>query len=108
MKLFLSVLGAAAFLSALLALAPLSHMALQVQSVPDWEDPSVVAINKEPSHATLFPFENRELALANDRDESSFFQLLNGDWRFHWVRSPGERPQDFYREEIACVERVPV
>ena len=100
MKTFLSILGAAAFLSALLALAPLSQVALRVQSVPDWENPSVVAVNKEPPHATLFPFENRELALENDRDGSSFYQLLNGDWRFHWVRSPGERPQDFYREDF--------
>ncbi|MCJ7627061.1 MAG: DUF4981 domain-containing protein, partial [Longimicrobiales bacterium] len=41
-----------------------------------------------------------ELAVAGNRDASEYFRLLNGDWRFHWVRSPGERPQDFYREDF--------
>jgi beta-galactosidase len=70
------------------------------QTAPDWENPSVIGINKELPRATAFPFENSDLARANDREGSAYFRLLNGDWRFHWVRSPGERPQDFYREDF--------
>jgi beta-galactosidase len=66
------------------------------QFLPDWENPSVVGINKEPPRATFFPFETGELALAGNRAASSYFRLLNGDWRFHWVRRPDQRPLDFF------------
>ena len=70
------------------------------QSVPNWEDPSVIGINKEAPRASAFPYENAGLAEANDRAGSEYFRLLNGDWRFHWVRSPGQRPMEFYREDF--------
>jgi beta-galactosidase len=70
------------------------------QQPPDWEDPAVFAINKEPPHATLFPYENRELALARDEASSYFYRLLNGRWKFNWVRAPADRPLDFFREEF--------
>jgi len=68
------------------------------QDVPDWENPAVFAVNKEPAHATLFPFETRELALSRDERGSAYYRLLNGRWKFNWVRKPAERPLDFYRE----------
>jgi beta-galactosidase len=65
-------------------------------AVPEWENPAIFAINKEPPHATLFPFESRTLALGRDRSQSRYFQSLNGRWKFHWVRAPSDRPIDFY------------
>jgi len=70
------------------------------QAVQDWEDPGVVGINKEEPHASLFPFESRDLAVGRDPSASAFFRLLSGEWRFNWVRSPGERPVDFFREDF--------
>jgi len=71
---------------------------LLAQEVPDWENPDVVAINKERAHATLFPFESREAALQNDAGLSAYHQSLNGRWKFNWVRTPDDRPVDFYLE----------
>jgi beta-galactosidase len=88
------------FLSASVFLVVAGAFTSPPQSVPDWEDPSVISINKEPPRASAFPFETTDLAEANDREASAYFRLLNGDWRFHWVRNPGERPQDFYREDF--------
>lgn len=56
LKPLIAIIGALTFLS-LLPKRP-----TQDQAIPDWENPSVVSINKEPGHATLFPFESRELA----------------------------------------------
>ena len=70
------------------------------QQVPDWENPAVFAINKEPPHATLFPYENRGLALARDPARSVYFRSLNGRWKFHWVRAPDDRPRDFFRGDV--------
>jgi len=69
------------------------------QDVPDWENPAVFAVNKEPPHATLFPYETLQLARAGDRRRSSYFQSLNGRWKFNWVRKPADRPTEFYRED---------
>jgi len=68
-----------------------------VPPVPDWENPAVFAVNREAPHATLFPFESRDLAIARDRGQSAYFRSLNGRWRFHWVPTPDERPRDFFR-----------
>jgi len=82
----------------------------QDRSVPHWEDPSVVGINKEPPRATAFPFESRDLALGMQQQASGFFRLLNGSWRFHWVRRPDQRPREFFREEFddSDWDRIPV
>ena len=68
------------------------------QKAAEWEDPAVFSVNEEPPHATAFPFENRALALRRDPSASTFFQSLNGRWKFHWVRKPADRPAEFYVE----------
>ena len=60
------------------------------QQVADWENPAVFAINKQPPHATLFPYESRDLALARDEASSAYYLLLNGRWKFNWVRAPAQ------------------
>ncbi len=91
------------------ATAPDLH-AQERTAPPEWEDPSVFAVGKEPPHATLFPYETRALALARDRSASRRFRLLNGLWRFHWASRPADRPADFHREDFDDSEwdRIPV
>jgi len=64
----------------------------------DWEDQTVIGRNKEAPHCTLMPFtgfQDPAAAMEARRDDSPFFHSLNGDWRFHWVKSPDERPTGF-------------
>jgi len=68
-----------------------------VAQAPDWENPAVYAVNREAPHATLFPFESRDLAIGRDRGTSAYFRSLNGRWKFHWVATPDERPRDFFQ-----------
>ncbi|ARN56234.1 glycoside hydrolase family 2 TIM barrel-domain containing protein [Sedimentisphaera salicampi] len=67
---------------------------------PDWENPKVFNINKERPHATLMPYSNRTLALQGQRDESKFYQTLNGDWKFNWSQRPADRPKMFYKTDF--------
>ncbi|HEY9230730.1 MAG TPA: sugar-binding domain-containing protein, partial [Blastocatellia bacterium] len=69
----------------------------QTDNPPDWENPRVFGINKELPHATLVPFPNARAALADDAQASPFVRSLNGQWKFHWVKQPSERPTDFYK-----------
>ncbi|KPL13940.1 MAG: hypothetical protein AMS26_12530 [Bacteroides sp. SM23_62] len=64
--------------------------------MPDWEDPEMIGQNKEPPHCTLIPFPNSKLAVLGDRKDSPYFKLLNGVWKFNWVKKPGHRPRDFF------------
>ena len=86
----------------LLLLATLTSfpLAAGAQAVPEWEDPAVFAINKEASHATLFPFESQALAVQGMPHVSAYHQSLNGRWKFNWVRKPADRPVDFYRTDF--------
>ena len=75
-----------------------SYLSAQ-ESINDWENPSRIGENKEPPHATLLPYDHLEKALNGNREESPWFQLLNGNWKFHWAKNPDERPVDFYKQD---------
>ena len=66
----------------------------------DWENPQVVGRNKQPAHATLLPFADLNTALTGERHNSPYFQLLNGDWRFHFSPTPATAPDDFFRPDF--------
>lgn len=77
--------------------------------LPDWENPRVFDINKEPAHATLVPYADEAAARrgalayapgAARAEDSPFVRSLNGLWKFHWVKEPSLRPADFYRPEF--------
>lgn len=65
----------------------------------DWENPEIFAINKLAPHADFFSFEERSLALKNDKESSIYYQNLDGDWDFYWVQDERKRLTDFYKEE---------
>lgn len=69
---------------------------------PDWEDPSIIAENKEPAHASLISYGDKSVALKDDRNQSAFFRSLNGRWSFNWVRSPSERVLRFYERGFSA------
>ncbi|WP_230481632.1 glycoside hydrolase family 2 TIM barrel-domain containing protein [Sphingomonas sp. Leaf21] len=66
---------------------------------PDWENPAVNARGTRPASATAFPYESRELALANDRTRSSRFLSLDGPWSFAFSPSVDAAPRGFERPD---------
>ena len=63
----------------------------------EWQSPERYALNKERPHAYFFSFAKDDQATRVLPVHSSLYQSLDGKWRFHWVRTPEERPKDFYR-----------
>jgi beta-galactosidase/beta-glucuronidase len=61
----------------------------------DWENPKILARNREPAHSTLVPYADALSALAGERSLSPFFKLLNGAWRFFYCQSPAVVPSGF-------------
>ena len=63
----------------------------------EWQNPEMLSLNKEQPRAYTFSYASREQALRVLPEHSTFYQSLDGMWKFHWVPSPEERPRDFYR-----------
>ncbi|MBN2590788.1 MAG: DUF4981 domain-containing protein [Sedimentisphaerales bacterium] len=61
--------------------------------VNDWENPSVIGINKEKAHATF--------VLPSEKSTDSRVVSLNGLWRFKWSPNPESRPTDFYKDDYS-------
>ena len=79
-------------ISRLTAVVVLMMLSMQAQAqVNDWENPTVLGINKLPYHATL--------QLPSKWNECKEIVSLDGQWLFHWSRNPEERPADFYKED---------
>ena len=71
------------------------------QDLPaELQTPEIVSVNRMPMRATAFAFENALLAEGRQRERSAYFLSLNGDWKFHWVQDPRQRPQDFYKNDF--------
>jgi len=76
----------------------------------DWENPLVLGINKEAPRATSLPYADLESARLGGREATPYVKLLNGDWKFHWVGRPADRPADFFRTDFddSGWETIPV
>ncbi|MDI6698787.1 MAG: glycoside hydrolase family 2 TIM barrel-domain containing protein [Candidatus Saccharicenans sp.] len=82
----------------LLAARPISSGAGETE-VNDWENPGVLAINKEAPHATFIPFPELSQALSQKAEKSPWYKSLNGRWKFNWVSKPADRPLDFWHPD---------
>ncbi len=65
----------------------------------DWENPEVVQMNREAPHATMISFPDEQSALEALNSNSPDFILLDGKWKFNWVKSPDQRPFWFFKDD---------
>ncbi|MBN8823837.1 MULTISPECIES: glycoside hydrolase family 2 TIM barrel-domain containing protein [unclassified Spirosoma] len=80
-----------------LFLTTLLSYTTQAQTLPDWEDPQVISQQTEKPHATLIPFASEQQVLnATNWRTSPNITLLNGNWKFRWVKHPNLIPANFY------------
>ncbi len=57
------------------------------------ENPQVIEENKEPARAGFQSYSDFGQA---SKDKNNNVLMLNGQWKFNWVRSPEERPKNFF------------
>ena len=74
------------------------------------ENPKMFDQNKEKPHATLLPFENAKQVIKNNWNDSPYYKLLNGTWKFNWVKNPADRPGDFFKPgyDVSGWDDIPV
>ena len=74
---------------------------LQAQeSKNEWENPTILDRNKEQPHAQFVVHHSKESATSNSKISSNLYKNLNGTWKFNLVKSPDERPMDFYKNNL--------
>jgi beta-galactosidase len=64
----------------------------------EWEDPSVVQVGQLPPHSFAMDYPNANDVFDNDFTKSPNYKSLNGTWKFYYVNTPDERPQDFFKD----------
>ncbi|MGE5527824.1 MAG: glycoside hydrolase family 2 TIM barrel-domain containing protein [Patescibacteria group bacterium] len=76
----------------------------------DWENPKILARNREPARPVLIPYADTAAALEGERGASPYYRSLNGLWRFRYLASPEEAPGDFFAPgfDDAAWDRLPV
>ena len=70
-----------------------------VKDVPDWENPRITGINKEPAHAALKVYPDEKTAFEGIREKSPWFMSLDGEWKFKLCENPDSVPKGFYKLE---------
>lgn len=70
------------------------------QQKNEWENPAILDRNKEAARTNFVLYPNESTALASKPEVSSYYQTLNGDWKFNIVKKPIDRPQDFYKTDL--------
>ena len=79
---------------------------IQLDGLPDWQNPQVTWINKEPARAsaiaypdapTALKFADTALPLAQRRAGSPWYRSLNGKWKFNLAPMVNKRPANFFR-----------
>ncbi len=91
-------------------LSTLNLVSLSAQT-HDWENEQIIGINKLPPHTTGLSWPDTATALKafdwkmpqdilKQSSQNPFCRSLNGQWKFHWVKTPDERPVDFYKPDF--------
>ena len=65
----------------------------------EWQSPENLSLNKEYPRAYFFSFNNEQQATQVLPEYSSYWQSLNGQWQFHWCKTPDQRPKNFYKTD---------
>lgn len=73
-----------------------------------FEDPLVSGINRDPSRATAYSFQDPEAALAGAREQSGRFLSLNGEWDFNFAWKPSDAPIGFFKSKVQGWAKIPV
>ncbi|MCC9168699.1 glycoside hydrolase family 2 TIM barrel-domain containing protein [Pontibacter harenae] len=90
------------FRSIVLAICLAWTQTLLAQQGPtnEWENPSIIGLNKEAPRASFMLYSNAQDARTNNYSKSQFHKSLNGQWKFSLVKTPAERPKEFYSESL--------
>lgn len=61
--------------------------------IPEWQNPEIFEINRQPARCTSLSYPSLK---SIETGQNSTRQIsMDGDWDFHWVPKPADRPEGF-------------
>lgn len=66
----------------------------------DWENPKLIDQGKEKAHASFMLFDSEKDVITDDYTKSTYYQSLNGQWKFNYVDKYADRITDFYKTDL--------
>jgi beta-galactosidase len=73
-------------------------------SKPYWQDIEVVAVNKEQPRSSFMTYPDRQTALTARYENSPYYVLLNGTWKFYYVDAYGKLPSDITDPSVSTAD----
>ncbi|MBE8723277.1 glycoside hydrolase family 2 TIM barrel-domain containing protein [Sphingobacterium pedocola] len=76
----------------------------------EWESPDDLSLNKEQPRAYFFSFDDVAHARKVLPENSKYWMSLDGTWKFNWVKTPEQRPRNFFdpKLDVSSWDEVPV
>ena len=68
--------------------------------LPDWQNNKILHRGRLEPHSVLIPYQSEKDALSEERGRSACFQMLSGEWDFHFCESEIETPDNFYKSDF--------
>ena len=68
--------------------------------LPNWQNPQVIGVNKQPPHATMEIYPSEEAAL---KKISPYSHSLNGKWKFHFSNKINDIPYNFLKSDSRMI-----
>jgi beta-galactosidase len=65
----------------------------------DWENPELTGLNRVDPHATMISYTDELSALSAIKENSPNYISLDGIWKFHFSKTPGDRPYWFFKDD---------
>ena len=60
------------------------------QTGKEWDNPDITHVNRETAHTISIPMNSVADIAQNDMTLSSYYQSLDGKWKFQWVNMPSK------------------
>lgn len=80
-----------------LALCPFTSYSEEQNEKPEWQSQYAIGLNKLKPHTYVLPYKDIESVIDRNYKDSPYYESLNGDWKFNWVKNPDTRPKEFYK-----------
>lgn len=71
----------------------------------EWENPTIVGLNKMAARSTMYSFKTEKEALSCDREKARMLSL-NGRWKFQYIDSVEQVKPDFYLEDSSAWDEI--
>ena len=62
--------------------------------IPYWQDIQTVSVNREEPRTAFMTYDSRQSALSGEYENSKYYKLLNGTWKFYYSDSHRSLPGD--------------